>query len=110
VQITGQWLGSVSMIFSSSSIRRAAQAMLLVDASQVSEADERDVGAELVNMIGGNFKSLLPAPVQLSLPSTCTGHQLQPEVHGAALIDSMVFQFEEEYVQVSVYESQTLGG
>lgn len=105
VQITGNWLGSVTLLFTETSIVRAAQAMLCAGNDPVSEPDQRDVAAELVNMIGGNFKSLLQAPVHLSLPSTHSGEHLKSEVHHATLIDSMAFDFEGECMQILVHES-----
>lgn len=105
VQITGKWLGGVSILFSPESITAASAAMMMSPPSDVSEADKRDVAAELVNMIGGNFKSLLPTPVQLSLPTTNTGDHLFSEVHGASLIDSMTFHFDGHWLQIQVFES-----
>ncbi|QCC78154.1 chemotaxis protein CheX [Nocardioides daphniae] len=43
------------------------------DADEPSEADVVDAVGELVNMVGGNVKSLVPGPSQLSLPLVATG-------------------------------------
>jgi chemotaxis protein CheX len=39
----------------------------------VSDADVADAVGELVNMIGGNVKSLMPGPSALSLPVVAAG-------------------------------------
>ena len=45
-------------------------------AADVTEVDQQDVASELVNMIGGNLKSLLPGPSFLSLPTIVSGAHL----------------------------------
>src|SRR5262249_773996 len=47
-----------------------AAAMLDRDPETVAEADITDAIGEWVNVVGGNAKSLLPQPCQLSLPMT----------------------------------------
>ncbi len=46
----------------------AAAALLLIDPAEVGEQEIHDTLAELINMVGGNLKSLLPQPNDLGLP------------------------------------------
>jgi chemotaxis protein CheX len=68
VEIAGAWNGSVSLAFSADLAHAAARRMLKLASSEVMTIDKHEVAAELTNMIGGNFKSLLPSPSHLSLP------------------------------------------
>lgn len=68
IQIAGAWSGAVSLVFSPDLAHNAASRMLKLSASAVTPTDKYEVAAELANMVGGNFKSLLPSPSQLSLP------------------------------------------
>ena len=49
-------------------------------ATEVTVADQQDVASELVNMIGGNLKSLLPGPSFLSLPTIVSGREFGLQV------------------------------
>src|SRR6478609_7872905 len=69
IQIDGAWSGNVALIFSPDLARAAASRMLKLAPEEVTTTDEEEVAAELANMIGGNFKSLLPSPSTLSLPT-----------------------------------------
>lgn len=66
--ITGAWDGSVSLFCSDRLSRRIASGMFGVPSGNVSIDDVQDALGELVNILGGNIKSLFPSPSQLSLP------------------------------------------
>jgi chemotaxis protein CheX len=91
VQIAGEWMGSVVLGLSPDVARSAAAAMLQIPETDAGDDDRRDVAAELVNMIGGNLKSLLPAPSYLSLPTIVSGREFGVQVHDAELLDDVVF-------------------
>ena len=90
VKITGTFTGSVVLSLSDGAAVQSAATMLAVPFAEVSSADKRDVAAELVNMVGGNLKSLLPAPSYLSLPTVLEGPNARFEIHGAELVDSVL--------------------
>jgi chemotaxis protein CheX len=90
IQITGAFMGCVILGLSDEAAKASAATMLNVPAGEVSRADERDVAAELVNMIGGNIKSLLPGPSLLSLPAVMEGQQACFVVHKAELLENVV--------------------
>lgn len=74
VTVTGGWEGHVILALTSADAEHVTRAMLGLDeAEECTETDVADAVGELVNMIGGNVKSLLPGPSQLSLPLVAAG-------------------------------------
>jgi chemotaxis protein CheX len=71
VTVHEAWSGAVQLETSAAFAAMAARRMFAADGN-VTEAELDDALGELTNMIGGNIKSLLPAPSHLSLPSV--GH------------------------------------
>jgi chemotaxis protein CheX len=106
IQISGAFMGSVMLGLSNDAAKSAAATMLSIDTAEVTRPDERDVAAELVNMIGGNIKSLLPGPSLLSLPGVMEGRQAGFEVHGAELLESVVLLSETGPLSVRLYASR----
>lgn len=68
VTIHGSWQGCVLLVCPMAVARAAAAAMFKIPPPAVTEAQSRDTVGELTHMLGGNLKSLLPAPCRLSLP------------------------------------------
>lgn len=68
VDIHGEWEGSVELSCSTTVARRVASVMFATPESELSDADISDAVGELVNVVGGSIKSILPAPTSLSLP------------------------------------------
>jgi chemotaxis protein CheX len=66
VAIHGDWSGTVTLEMTPETAETAARTMLFLDA--VAPEDVIDALGELVNMIGGNIKSLLPSGSALGLP------------------------------------------
>ena len=66
IRIAGDWSGAVTLKMSAATAQTAARLML--DADEVRPDEVADAVGELVNIIGGNIKSLLPTPSKLSLP------------------------------------------
>ena len=66
VTVHEAWSGAVQLECSADFAAMAAQRMFA--AGGVSRVELDDALGELTNMIGGNIKSLLPAPSHLSLP------------------------------------------
>lgn len=69
VEISGAWNGTACLSCSAAAGRHAASAMFGMDDAELSSVDIADAVGELVNVVGGNIKSLLPGPTQLSLPT-----------------------------------------
>ena len=105
VQIAGAWNGTVLVVCSEPFGRRAASLMLGVAPTSVKLADVHDAVAELVNIIGGGIKSVLPGPSTLSLPTvTCGSHYTvhMPRTLQAARIE---FTCADEPVQLRLLQA-----
>lgn len=68
VDITGSWHGEVVLAVLGVSAPKFAAAMLGTPGADVSMEDTADALCELINMVGGQVKSTLPAGARLSLP------------------------------------------
>jgi chemotaxis protein CheX len=99
VFISGQWNGLVSLTCSSLAATRAASLMFDADLEKVSSADVIDAVGELVNIVGGNLKGMLPSPTGLSLPSVTDG-ELQI---GADLLVDVQLSWMDEPVRVAIW-------
>jgi chemotaxis protein CheX len=73
IDLTGAWPGRVLVQCPQPLAVRMAGVLFQLDDDAVNEDDVVDTLAELANVIGGNVKSLLPAPSQLGLPSSPAG-------------------------------------
>lgn len=103
IHISGAWTGTVLLALPPELGRAAAAAMLQVSHDDLSDVDVGDTAAELVNMIGGNLKSLLPAPSFLSLPTIVTGRQFGMHIHDAELLDEVFMTSMHGPAQVRLY-------
>jgi chemotaxis protein CheX len=70
ISMTGSWDGHVVVSMSEAAALAVAAAMLALELDDVTDADILDAAGELVNVVGGQVKSILPQPCQLSLPMT----------------------------------------
>jgi chemotaxis protein CheX len=103
IQIAGESTCSVVLGLSDGAGAAAAAAMLQLPIDDVTPADQRDVAAELVNMIGGNLKSLLPGPCHLSLPAVVAGRDVEIQVAGAELVDDLAMVGERGVFRIQRY-------
>jgi chemotaxis protein CheX len=70
VSVTGTWNGEVVVECSTPLARLVSSHLLLVAVDDLDDEDVRDVVGELVNVIGGNVKSVMPGPSTMSLPQS----------------------------------------
>ncbi len=68
IQISGQWQGVIAMKIEHDLAQQLAVKMFSIEEKQVTETEINDAVSEMMNIIGGNLKSILPQPNQLSLP------------------------------------------
>jgi chemotaxis protein CheX len=103
VCISGQWNGLVSLTCSSIAATRAAALMFDAELEKVSPADVVDAVGELVNVVGGNLKGMLPSPTGLSLPSvTDAAAGVEPQ-GGADLLVDVQLSWMDEPVRVAIW-------
>ncbi len=101
IWISGAWEGAVVVCSSAYLARRATAILLQVEPDAATADDIRDAFGELTNIIGGNIKSLLPGPSQLSLPDVCEDPSAQAAPVPAAGIE-VVFDCEGQPLRVMV--------
>lgn len=92
VQVTGAWEGALTIETSADFARQAAATMFGLDPDAASNEDTQDAIGELTNMTGGNVKSLLPEPCQLSLPIVVQGRELTAKLMIGEIITSVAFE------------------
>lgn len=68
VRISGGWEGAIALNCPPEMARMAAVSMFRVEPDAATIEEAREALAELVNIVGGNLKALLPPPCQSSLP------------------------------------------
>jgi chemotaxis protein CheX len=103
VTVHESWSGAVQLETSAEFAAMAARRMFAADGS-VTEVDLDDALGELTNMIGGNIKSLLPAPSHLSLPSV--GHSVGPApMPGFTPISRVAFLAAGEPIFITVWRA-----
>jgi chemotaxis protein CheX len=109
VHISGQWNGLVSLTCSSAAATRAAAFMFDTGIESVSQSDVLDAVGELVNIVGGNIKGLLPPPTGLSLPSVTDGTVHVDTRSGADLIVDVHLSWMDEPIHVAVWGGRGTG-
>lgn len=104
VHISGAWNGSVILSCSRELARRSAATMFQIEDADLSDGDVSDAFGELVNMIGGNLKGLLPEPSQLSLPTVSQGGPHLVSVPGAVLLHRVELECDGVPLLIAVWE------
>jgi chemotaxis protein CheX len=103
VHISGEWNGLVSMTCSSTAATRAAAFMFGTGFDEVETSDVLDAVGELVNIVGGNIKGMLPPPTGLSLPSVTDGSLHVDTRSGADLMVDVNLSWMGEPVHIAVW-------
>lgn len=101
VHIIGEWTGAVSLSMTDDLATTIATTMFELDTDDLSPADIDDAVGEMANMIGGNIKSLLPGPAQLSMPAVSRGDQ-PPHFPGTEVVEHLDFAVEGQRFSVTL--------
>ncbi|MGB8650547.1 MAG: chemotaxis protein CheX [Mycobacteriales bacterium] len=104
VHVSGAWGGSVLVETTAEHARRAAEAMFAAEPGSLSADEIGDALGELTNMVGGNIKSLVPAPSSLSLPSVAGGESYTVRLPGALLVERVALTGPAGPVRISVWK------
>jgi chemotaxis protein CheX len=104
VRVTDAWFGAVVVEMTPGLARSVAATMFGSTPDVVTDAEVVDALGELTNMIGGNVKSLLPAPSQLSLPMV--SESVWPTtVPGSVAVCRIAFSVGTDVAHISVWQS-----
>jgi chemotaxis protein CheX len=102
VSVAGGWDATVTVELSAPVALSLTGTMLGLDESEEpADADVADAVGELVNMVGGNVKSLMPGPSVLSLPAVAAGRAAHPS--GATEVARFDAVWAGEPVRVAVH-------
>jgi chemotaxis protein CheX len=104
VAVSGEWTGTVFLACDPELAAAAAEAMFAADPGTLSVDEVSDALGELTNMIGGNIKSLLPAPSRLSVPSVAEGESYTVRIPGARLLEQVVLVCSAGPLQISIWK------
>lgn len=87
----GSWKGAVLVECSEEQARRwTSQLMSIPEPPSITD-DVRDALGEIVNMVGGNLKSVIPAGVGLSMPTVVQGRDYSMKICGGNLVNRQCF-------------------
>lgn len=102
VHITGEWDGTVCLSCSHLAARHVSAVMFGLADKDLTTDDINDAVGELVNVVGGNIKSLVPSPSVLSLPIV-TGNGREVVPGHLELAQEVRFSWMAEPIVVSVW-------
>ena len=89
ITVTGEWEAVIVIEMTDSSARVVTERLLGMTPDEVATSDDIvDSLGELVNIIGGNVKSIMPGPSKLSLPLVAQGTVSIPVPGGGQLRES----------------------
>ena len=109
VSIVGPWNGVVVVSTTVVGADQVAAALLGMTVEEVEPGDVDDAIGELVNIVGGNVKSVLPGPSSLSLPLVAHG---SANVAGrdAQIVAQAALEWRGEHVEIAVWSSTSTEG
>jgi len=107
IGIAGSWDGAVIIECTPALAVSLAAIMFGVTERELAVDQLEDTLGELVNMIGGNFKALLPPPCTLSLPTVVEGKDYRVRVPGATIVRDLHFAIEGGFMRVLIAERGT---
>jgi chemotaxis protein CheX len=104
LHFSGGWSGATLLEVSPELAKEFTSRMLGMDVPDLSDSDVGDAMGELVNMIGGNLKTILPPGVELSLPSVVVGTDYSIKICGGQLLNRWSFSGDFGRFWVSIIE------
>jgi chemotaxis protein CheX len=102
VHVTGGYTGSVLLQLSAVAARLVAAALFQIEPADVGDDDLIDAAGEVVNIVGGNVKGILPGPSALSLPVVAVGEFSHLAVPGSRVVRDVSLVWRGEPVLVSL--------
>lgn len=108
IYFKGAWPGLLMCTVSETLARRIAAAMFAQSPESCSAEDIRDSVGEIVNILGGNLKAILPPPCTLSLPAVFDGDigELGIIPGDAEFVDELWFESEGERMVVRLVKDR----
>lgn len=107
IQIVGEWCGTVILQTSVALASAASSRMFAMNEDEVTDADRQDSLAELTNMIGGNIKSIVPSPSNLSLPTVTNGKDFEFLNYGSKPVSATTFIGDAHLFRIIILEKMS---
>jgi chemotaxis protein CheX len=104
VHLSGAFSGSVTVQCSDSAARDAAAVLFAIPVGEVTDGEVVDAIGEIANMVGGNVKSMLPGPSNLSLPAVAQGYRSSLTVAGASVVRQVQLRWRAEPIVVTLWQ------
>lgn len=101
----GAWQGAIMIECTREEACAFAARLMRVDRPAVNDDDAHDALGEVVNIIGGNLKSVLPRGVGLSLPSVVKGKDYAYRICGNNRRESLIFDSCEGKFRVTLVQT-----
>ena len=92
IYFAGGWKGAVFMEFEENLALDMAAHLLKADRPARIDRDVRDAVGEVVNMVAGNLKPILPDESHMSMPSVVQGDDFKVSILGSNKYDRMAFR------------------
>jgi len=108
VEITGAWEGVVVLECPLGLVRQAAGTMFEIEPELVTSDQLEDALGELTNIVGGNFKALLPASAHLGLPAVAKDTCCARALPGAAVLAKLAFETTEFVFLLTILSANTI--
>ncbi len=103
IYFAGTWRGAVLLECTQTSAALIANRLMGIDPQDQADDDIRDSLNEIINMIGGNLKAVLPHGVALSMPSVIEGRHYAVR-HAASTVSREVFLLADEPLWLTLLE------
>ena len=103
VYFAGSWQGACLLECTERDACTFAERLMSLPRPEVCDDDVRDSLREIVNMVGGNLKALLPSGVAVSMPSVIEGTQYSLKL-SATVITRQSFYCADDPIYVTLLE------
>ncbi len=100
IHISGSWNGAVVLRSTYTLAQKTTASMFGIEIEDISEEEVSDAMGELVNMVGGNIKSILPEPTALSLPTVSQGIKSKLYIPDTELLTCVDFDSSGDYFSI----------
>lgn len=105
VQVTGKWNGVITLYVPSPLVNEITETMFSLKPGEANPETKKDAIGELINMVGGNIKSMLPQPSVLSTPIFAMEGQSQ-QFPFTKKVTQCKFTYQDSSFALTLYEQE----
>jgi chemotaxis protein CheX len=104
IQISGEWNGAIMLSMPSSLVNTLTETLFSLATGKATSEDRKDAIGELINMVGGNIKALLPEPSVLSTPIVALEGNSPPHFPATKMKTHCQFECQGKRFGLSLFE------